>query len=89
VGLQLRYSLFRAAAEQDVYAAFSSYYLVQEDTDAALENDPLNVPAREGDEFAGFDECAVIDFLRMLGVHIELRDHYVTLQAPRFRAGVE
>jgi hypothetical protein len=36
----------------------------------------LNVPARPGDEFKRFDECAVLDFLRILNVRVELQDRY-------------
>jgi hypothetical protein len=48
-------------------------------------------PARPGDEFSRGDECAVIDFLRMLGVGIELRDYgtsgrYVTPVANPLRS---
>jgi hypothetical protein len=46
----------------------------------------MNVPARPGDEFRRFDECAVLDFLRMLGVLVEIRDHKVHLKAPLFRS---
>jgi hypothetical protein len=53
-------------------------------TDWAAE-DRLDVPARPGDEFRRFDECAVLDFLRLLGVRVELRDHYVRLLAPVWR----
>jgi hypothetical protein len=47
-------------------------------------------PARVGDEFTRGDECAVVDFLRMLGVGIELRDYggqrYVSPLAAPYRA---
>lgn len=46
----------------------------------------MDIPARPGDEFRRFSECAVLDFLRMLGVAIELRDHRVQLKAPLFRS---
>jgi hypothetical protein len=46
----------------------------------------MDVPARLGDEFRRFDECAVLDFLRMLGVATEIRDHCVRLKAPLFRS---
>jgi len=46
--------------------------------------------ARAGDEFTRGDECAVVDFLRMLGVGVELRDYggrrYVTPLALPYRA---
>jgi hypothetical protein len=48
----------------------------------------LNVKARPGDEFTRFDECAVLDFLRLLGVDVQLRPHpahgyeRVTLMTP-------
>ena len=63
-------------------------YLVQAD-DLGSDVDPLNVPPRPGDEFKRFDECSVLNFLRMLGVHVELRSHRVTLLAPRFPGGHE
>jgi hypothetical protein len=50
------------------------------------EQKQLDVPVRPGDEFGRFDECAVLDFLRFLGVRVELRDHYVTLLAQEFRS---
>lgn len=46
----------------------------------------LNIPARPGDEFNRFDECAVVDFLRMLGIPIELRDGYVRVNSPVYRS---
>jgi hypothetical protein len=46
----------------------------------------MNVPARRGDEFRRFDECAVLDFLRMLGVAVELRDQQVRLNADLFQS---
>ena len=55
-----------------------------EDADLA-EYDRLTVPARPGDEFRRFDECAALDFLRLLGIRAELRDHYVTLRSPVYR----
>jgi hypothetical protein len=48
-------------------------------------NDVWDSPARKGDQFGRGDECAVIDFLRMLGVEIELRDGYVTPMAAPWR----
>jgi hypothetical protein len=46
----------------------------------------MNVPARFGDEFCRFDECAVLDFLRMLGVRVGLQDGYVRQQSPLYRS---
>ena len=46
---------------------------------------PGNVPAREGDEFKKFDECAVIDFMRFLKVGVEVRDRYVRFLSPEYR----
>lgn len=69
-------------------------YLVQQpilvDADGNVDHDVvgydrLDVPARPGDEFSRFDSCTVLDFLRLLGVQVELRDHYVTLLAPIWR----
>ena len=45
-----------------------------------------NVPARPGDELRRFDECAVLDFLRMLGVRVKLQDSYVQVSSPVFRS---
>ena len=44
--------------------------------------DGRDVKAKPSDEFTVFDECAVLDFLRYLGVRVVLRDHCVKLQAP-------
>jgi hypothetical protein len=46
----------------------------------------MNVPARPGDEFSRFEECALLDFLRMLGVHVVLQDRYVRVQSPVHRS---
>jgi len=46
----------------------------------------MNIPARPGDEFRRFDECAVLDFMRMLGVGVERHDGYVRLKAPVYRS---
>ena len=48
--------------------------------------DGMDVPARPGDQYRRFDECAVLDFLQMLGVPTEIRDHYVRLKSPLFRS---
>jgi len=48
----------------------------------------MNVPVRPGDEFSRFDECAVLDFVRMLGVPVELAFSIVRLKAPLFRSVV-
>jgi hypothetical protein len=45
-----------------------------------------DVPARPGDEFCRFDECAVLDFLRMLGVHVSLQAGYVGVESPVYRS---
>jgi hypothetical protein len=39
------------------------------------------LPPRPGDQFAPFDECSVVDFLRTIGVRVALREGYVTLDA--------
>jgi hypothetical protein len=46
----------------------------------------MNVLARSGDEFRRFNECAVLDFLRMLGVRVRLLDGYVRQQGPLFQS---
>jgi hypothetical protein len=48
--------------------------------------DGMDVPARLGDKFRRFDECSVLDFLRMLGVAVELCDGYVKVQSPVYRS---
>ena len=48
--------------------------------------DRLDVPARPGDEFTRFHECAAVDFMRLLGVEVDLRDDYVTMLSPLWRA---
>jgi hypothetical protein len=55
------------------------------------EDPEWNRPARVGDQFTRGAECGVLDFLRMLGVGIELRSYgimgrYVTPLAPRWRS---
>ena len=60
-------------------------YLVQENWDDPEERQRLNVPAREGDEFCRFDECSVLDFLRLLGLKVDMIDHSVTLATPVYR----
>lgn len=55
------------------------------------EDPAWNQPARAGDQFTRGDECAVLDFLRMLGVGIELRSftntrRQVTPLAPLWRS---
>jgi hypothetical protein len=46
----------------------------------------LDVPVRAGDQYRRFEECAVLDFLRLLGVRVELRGPkgkgIVTLESP-------
>lgn len=46
----------------------------------------MGVPARPGDEFRRFDECAVLDFLRMLGVRVGLQDEYLREQGPLYQS---
>ena len=48
--------------------------------------DGMDVPARPGDEYRRFDECAVLDFLRMIGIPTEIRENDVRLKAPLFRS---
>jgi hypothetical protein len=47
--------------------------------------DVWDVPARPGDRFRRGDECAVLDFLVLLGVAVDLVDGYVTWPAPVWR----
>lgn len=53
-------------------------YLVQKDDWVIPAG--MDVPARPGDEFRRFGECAVLDFLRMLSVRVGLQDGYVQVQ---------
>jgi len=52
-------------------------------------SDELNVPARAGDGWPRFDELAVLDFLRMLGVQTQVRGGYIEPVGQLFRSGVE
>ena len=45
-----------------------------------------NTKARPGDEYNRFDECAALDFLRMLGVRVSVENGYVQLASPRYRS---
>jgi hypothetical protein len=36
-----------------------------------------------------FDECAVLDFLRTLGVPTEIRDHFMRLKSPYFDGRID
>ena len=42
----------------------------------------LQGPVRPGDEFGRYDQCAVIDFVRMLGVSVNIVNRRVTLVSP-------
>jgi hypothetical protein len=46
----------------------------------------LNEHARPGDEFRRFDECAVLDFLRAIGLGVELRDGHVRILSDIWRS---
>jgi hypothetical protein len=54
--------------------------------DDPAEWERLDVPARAGDEFTRFDECAVLDFLRAIGVDVGLEQDYVTFRAEIWRS---
>jgi hypothetical protein len=58
-------------------------YLVQKH-DWQIEG--ANTKARPGDEYNRFDECAVLDFLRMLGVGVSVQNGYVQLDSPRYQS---
>ena len=60
-------------------------YVLQAPASYPAENRHVDAPARPGDEFSRYDDCAALDFLRMLGVHITLQDGYVRLLAPPWR----
>lgn len=38
----------------------------------------MNVLPRPGDEFRLFDECAILNFLRLLRIRVEMRNNFVT-----------
>jgi hypothetical protein len=59
-------------------------YLVQKQDWSIPEG--TDVPARPGDEYRRFDECAVFDFLRMLGVRVRIAEGYARLESPVFRS---
>jgi hypothetical protein len=46
----------------------------------------LNVRARPNDEFSRFEECAVLDFLRAVGLGIELKDGYARIRSELWRS---
>ncbi|MCK6472120.1 MAG: hypothetical protein L6R28_10270 [Planctomycetes bacterium] len=47
--------------------------------------DRLNVPARLGGKFGRFEECAVLEFLSLLGVPWEMKNHRINFPAPWHR----
>lgn len=59
-------------------------YLVQKPDWPTPES--INVPARPGDEFRRFDECAVLDFVRMLRVPVDIVSSVVRLKAPLLKS---
>lgn len=46
----------------------------------------LDIPPRPGDEYPRFHPSAVLNFLRMLGVRVEVRDGYVTPLSPKYQS---
>lgn len=50
------------------------------------EYEKLDVLPRQGDEFSRWHECAILDFQRLLGIRVELRDHYVRYHVPLWRS---
>lgn len=46
----------------------------------------MNVPPRSGDDFCRFDECAVLNFLRMLGVPVRIDNGFVKVDSPVIRS---
>ncbi len=46
----------------------------------------LDVLPRPGDQYTRFDPCAVLNFLRVLGIQVEVRGNYVTLLTPEYRS---
>jgi hypothetical protein len=45
-----------------------------------------NTKARPGDDYNRFDECAILDFLGLLGVQLSVENDYVQLASPRYRS---
>jgi hypothetical protein len=61
-------------------AALIGPYLMQKPT---YEDPPeLKGRVRPNDEFDRFDECGVLDFLRVIGIHVNLKDEFVVLASP-------
>lgn len=50
------------------------------------EYNKLDVMPRRGDEFTRWDECSLLNFQRLLGIRVELRDHYVKYLAPIWKS---
>jgi hypothetical protein len=61
-------------------------YLVHKPWSSREEWTRLDVPAQPSDVYSRFDECAVLDFLRQLGIRVEIRDGYVTFLAREWRS---
>ena len=64
-------------------------YLVQQPTDSDPDQADwreLDLPARSGDEFGRFHECAVVDFLRAIGVQVEVSQGYVRMRSEVWRS---
>ncbi len=82
----LRSYMFRDPAFAPWNNSLVGQQVVEENRRRSAEREKVNVPARNGDEFKRFDECAVLDFLRFLGVGIELREQYVRILAPKYKS---
>lgn len=54
--------------------------------DYLVQQSAPNEKVRPGDEFRRFDECAILDFLRSLGVLVSLRDHIVRVDSTIFQS---
>lgn len=55
----------------------------QTERDALAESDAR---VRPGDQYTRFNECAVVDFLRLLGVPVDVQEGHVVFQAPVYRS---
>lgn len=87
--LGLRSDDVKSYLVRDPTMSHAAFGLDADDVTAHLDlqeqSSKLDVPARPGDEFTRFHECSVLDFLRLLGVDVELRDGRVRLLSPEHR----
>jgi hypothetical protein len=66
----------------DVTAYLLQYPDGQDDEQRWQDEELWNVPARLGDRFSRGEDCAVLDFLGLLGVAVDVTERGVTWRAP-------